>query len=127
MSGTTPAGALDTGRAPCPVPWCPIEHDQGALQRAHRLELGPFPGPDPAVWPHSAETRLTLMQIDEDDEPGTPFVRVEFHVYGQPRVMEVSTALAGDLGDLLATQQGAVHRTLSSALVGTYWLTGGGE
>lgn len=112
----------------CPIPWCSTGHTAGAPGRGHVLELGPFPGPDPRRWAEASETRVMVLQLDEEDgTPGTPFVRIVFNRNGETRVMEVSTAAAADLGDLLACQLGVVRRDLSAALVGTYWLTGGGE
>lgn len=111
----------------CSVPWCTRWHGQGGGRRTHVLELGPFPGPDPAVAWESLPSGIALLQVDENGEPGDPFVSITFTVYGQQRQMELNPSLAADLGDLLTALGGVTHRAFAGALVGLHWLTGGGK
>ncbi|MER5647288.1 hypothetical protein [Streptosporangium sp. NPDC002524] len=115
--------------ARCAVSWCQVTHETDDPPQPHRLEFAPFRTPTlNAETGAPQEIRVTLFQANGLTGPaGEPVVQISFPmVDGKIRMSEISSAEAGDLGELIDALVGRTWWNFTTTLLGAFWLSGGG-
>lgn len=118
----------------CRVWWCQSDHTAPAVEQAerpgvvfHSLVLGPFAGPPPGLTGSQPAWAVLIMDESGGGAFGEPYVRLLFHVEGVERELDLDTATAADVGELVLDRAGSAQRPIADALRGLYFMTRNGQ